>query len=591
MILSDNFWKGKYNSMISNWTLKNFKSIRDETLLPLSPLTIIAGTNSSGKSTVLQSILLITQTLQSRFKQQELILNGELAKLGTPENLLHFETPSDPLMMRGFIDFSSNFMSISLHPVNKSNNRTDKFEFGLLFSKNDSGFLNLTDSYFIVEEKQLNITRRSNLDQLYDFAVVNSEFEKIQINAQVRNEQFLPISYRFSKKIADEFNSQISRLSGAIDSLEWRDDPIEADFNEGLSEETKKLLTSISTRNKGTAFESFYVNLENCVSFNDILTVARDQRDKNSLVLRELKTELDRPLGRKAIEESVGLATRLVPRRIVDPLKKGLDDFRNYFENQIHYLGPLRDDPRVIYAIPNNVDFRHVGLKGEYTAAMLNLYRNEKVIYPVPSSDSPIPEIREGSLIEGVAFWLKQMGLADSVNVKELTNIGYELNINQSNMPNNLSLTNVGVGVSQVLPTLVMCLLVKHPCTLLIEQPELHLHPKVQSILGDFFLGLTYCGKQVIVETHSEHIINRLFLRIAEYGLEDENTKQLLDRIGILFVEKSGTVSKFTKVQPNEYGVILDADWPKGFLDQATLEIQKKIEAAKEKRKKRKGVR
>lgn len=70
--------------MLKSWWLSNFKSICDEFELRFAPLTVIAGANSSGKSTILQSILLITQTLQSRFKHQHLMPNGELVRLGTP---------------------------------------------------------------------------------------------------------------------------------------------------------------------------------------------------------------------------------------------------------------------------------------------------------------------------------------------------------------------------------------------------------------------------------------------------------------------------------------------------------------------------
>jgi predicted ATPase len=138
-------------------------------------------------------------------------------------------------------------------------------------------------------------------------------------------------------------------------------------------------------------------------------------------------------------------------------------------------------------------------------------------------------------------------------------------------------LTSVGVGVSQVLPTLVLFLLAPNNSILLIEQPELHLHPKVQSILGDFFLGMAECGKQCIVETHSEYIVNRLRRRIVETP-----GKRILDKIKIYFVEKEKAESQFREVQPNEYGSI--HDWPKGFFDEVDREASRILDAQMNKR-------
>lgn len=68
--------------MLTKWGLSNFKSFSDETEVRLSPLTVITGTNSSGKSSFLNSILLIEQTLRNTVPSRELVLNGHFAKFG-----------------------------------------------------------------------------------------------------------------------------------------------------------------------------------------------------------------------------------------------------------------------------------------------------------------------------------------------------------------------------------------------------------------------------------------------------------------------------------------------------------------------------
>ena len=123
-------------------------------------------------------------------------------------------------------------------------------------------------------------------------------------------------------------------------------------------------------------------------------------------------------------------------------------------------------------------------------------------------------------------------------------------------------LTHVGVGVSQVLPIMVMCLLADPDTTMVFEQPELHLHPKVQTLLGDFFLSMAILGKQCILETHSEYLINRLRFRAAA-----DVKNELAKAMRMYFVEKIGDTSNFRPVVVNEFGAI--PDWPDGFFDQS----------------------
>src|SRR5690606_25436449 len=122
------------------------------------------------------------------------------------------------------------------------------------------------------------------------------------------------------------------------------------------------------------------------------------------------------------------------------------------------------------------------------------------------------------------------------------------------------------------------CLLADADSTLVFEQPELHLHPKVQTLLGDFFLSMALCNKQCIVETHSEYLIDRLRFRIAA-----AEGNALTDQAKIYFVEKPGASSTFREVTVNEYGAI--TDWPDGFFDQSQRQAEEIIRAATAKRK------
>ena len=86
--------------MITNWKVSNFKSIREETELSLKPLTIFAGANSSGKSTFIQSLLLIAQTLAHKVSSRSVVLNGALTSLGQFDDLKSNGSETDQITIK-----------------------------------------------------------------------------------------------------------------------------------------------------------------------------------------------------------------------------------------------------------------------------------------------------------------------------------------------------------------------------------------------------------------------------------------------------------------------------------------------------------
>ena len=118
-----------------------------------------------------------------------------------------------------------------------------------------------------------------------------------------------------------------------------------------------------------------------------------------------------------------------------------------------------------------------------------------------------------------LAYWLKEMDLIHDFSVDRVAERGsiYEVRVQKERGSASVLLTDVGFGVSQVLPVLVLCYYVEEGSTLLFEQPEIHLHPSVQSSLADLFIDVTkHRNIQIIVESHSEHLLNRLQRRMAE---------------------------------------------------------------------------
>jgi predicted ATPase len=253
------------------------------------------------------------------------------------------------------------------------------------------------------------------------------------------------------------------------------------------------------------------------------------------------------------------------------------------FTQWFKYLGPLRDEPKPVYPMQGAVDPSDVGLRGEFTAAVLDLHKFRK-IRSIPSacfatSGASIIQ-KEMSLQDAVLDWLNYLGVVCGVETRDKGVFGHELLVAPGNTEMLHNLVHVGVGVSQVLPILVMSLMADPESVLVFEQPELHLHPKVQTLLADFLLSMALLGKQCIVETHSEYLINRLRLRAAE-----DPADKIQDLFALYFVEKDKEKSRYRFVNVNEYGAI--GDWPAGFFDQAPQEAERILRAALEKRRNR----
>jgi predicted ATPase len=135
-----------------------------------------------------------------------------------------------------------------------------------------------------------------------------------------------------------------------------------------------------------------------------------------------------------------------------------------------------------------------------------------------------------------------------------------------------INVANMGEGISQLLPIIVMVLTTAPDACLLIEQPEIHLHPAAQADLADLFVENARAGsRQYIVETHSEHMLLRLRRRIAEGRISP-------DRVAILYVERKRDGSVVRSLDLDDRGLF--EDWPEGFFDERYQESLKIAEAS-----------
>lgn len=250
------------------------------------------------------------------------------------------------------------------------------------------------------------------------------------------------------------------------------------------------------------------------------------------------------------------------------------------FFSNMSYIGPLRDEPHNYYL---NIDdtSTEIGIKGEHAIHILaSQAKKEITYYKIKSSDEQGINFEEKteSLEDCVNYWLCSVfQLAKNIKVNKLENQSiYRVDIT-NNLGLKVPITHVGFGISQILPIIVEGLRLKPGSTLILEQPEIHLHPKVQSLLFDFLYSLTLSRKKIIIETHSDHFITRLRRRVAE-----DSHNQLAKEVLLIFVENESDSTNYKVLDLTDLGTL--KYWPKNFFDQLDLDLKAIIKAQGRKR-------
>ena len=629
--------------MITNWKVFNFKSIRQETELHFAPLTIFAGANSSGKSTFLQSILLVAQTAAHKVLSRPVVLNGVFAHLGQFDDLRSVDSDADQIVIGWTVRPSQDFQhpfydglsgdalsSISCEiafdtevsgtqkEITQTQPRLFSSQLSTIIRDPEEG-----DQHFSVTIRQAAVTHDgakqkwinasdsevSRTGLQYDVELDENSLDDIRrnwVSAELvgcQPRHFLPdrlfLGVDMVAEAAQTILSIITRESPRRESprriflrrhYEARGITVPAavvDFILGLagdvSRDARKILSERLQHNpdlfgfNGISLERLVRTLELHEIKPNVRRAIR-QRLAESEELEQLV--IDSVRERREEEPAVRLSS---PPRAIARATTYLDSF---FSTEFRYLGPLRDEPKSLYPLSPTSDPSDVGLKGEHTAAVLELYKNRQIQYipPAAFSDAEInPQPITRSLETAVVDWLQYLGVAEDVKSEDKGKFGHELTVRITGTKRPHDLTHVGVGVSQVLPILIASLLSKPDTTLVFEQPELHLHPRVQTLLADFFLSITRLGKQCVLETHSEYLINRIRFRVA--AAVEPNP--WVEAVKMYFVECPPEGSTFQEVKVNEYGAVVD--WPEGFFDQSQQEAEAILMAAVKKRKNKRG--
>lgn len=233
----------------------------------------------------------------------------------------------------------------------------------------------------------------------------------------------------------------------------------------------------------------------------------------------------------------------------------------NLFTDNFQYLQAERVGPRTSFPIS---DFqvrqhRQLGSMGEYTAHFLSIFRYEEILIPHLLHS----EASASTLVSQVEAWLGEISPGTRIHITEsqgmdLVGLQYSFGLSKE-----YRATNVGFGITYTLPVITAVLSAKPGAVLLLENPEAHLHPRGQARMGSLLAYAAAGGVQIILETHSDHVLNGIRLAVHHGHLAPE----LLRLHFFQHLEKSGeSLSEVISPRMDNRGRI--DKWPDGFFDE-----------------------
>lgn len=231
------------------------------------------------------------------------------------------------------------------------------------------------------------------------------------------------------------------------------------------------------------------------------------------------------------------------------------------FLQQFYYLNAERIGPRISQQI-QFFDFPNTGFKGEYVGQLIG---DPKWNYAIKINEDRRHENSDSNRLEQqVNAWLDYLmpGISIRAAYSPDTGSAQILVDNQFTQGDHTVATNIGFGVSYVLPIIVTGLIAQEGSFMVVENPEAHLHPAAQSRVGRFLSIIAQSGVNIVVETHSDHLLNGIQISAAS-----KEIKASLVTINYFNQEDGDRQPNVESIKVNERGE-LDT-WPKGFFDQS----------------------
>ncbi|MEY4540995.1 MAG: hypothetical protein RLZZ306_2752 [Bacteroidota bacterium] len=272
-------------------------------------------------------------------------------------------------------------------------------------------------------------------------------------------------------------------------------------------------------------------------------------------------------------EEKVKSFINLVKEKSIIPRGFQLESI---FNTNFQYISAYRLGPQTQYKKEDKIidiykQISDIDGNAEYFVHFLDRYRNNEVIQEICNSNIPFND-----LFSQVIAWEKEISDGVNIDIQDLGKLGYILKYSfdteksVSKRTKNFEATNVGFGLSYVMPILVAILSAKKDSLIIIENPEAHLHPNGIAKLTELICLASQAGIQIILETHSDHIINGILVQCKKF--EEGNKGINRDNVSIYQFDRDETehCTRATKINIEEEGKIRYP--PKGFFDQFTID-------------------
>ncbi len=515
--------------MLKSLHLENFKAFGDRTVIPLAPITLIFGENSAGKSSILQALNLLKQTRESK-----------------DENVLLL-----PRSERGFVDLGSFQELLFDHDLE----RTLKLRLEFTMTEGISGIELHFGRHHLAEEIKLEqlVIFDSTLGKAHDPVL---RFETVQENERERFEAYIQDE---EQSLRYESFAQVKLQCTYV-----TEDPR---FWVHFFERAKRIQEGGYSREKGalTALTDQLGDLPQEVrsQAEEAFNFYESDFDLETFVEWSRRQVQHRPIGLNGfLPERIGiqgirshsilsflyiLLFDDVAEEVAVRTSRRLDQVLE----SLFPMGPNRRPPARWY-IYTGTSPRDVGYEGELLPDLL---------------------LRNEGLITEVNAWLKRLEIDYRLDVEPLAsqlNDLFEVRLHDLRRTNKdviVTLMDVGFGISQILPFIVQSL-ADHNRIISIEQPEVHIHPRLQADIGDLLANAITPphNNQFLIETHSEHLVLRMQRLVRE-------KKLCKDDISILYVTREEEGSRVQRLRLDEDGDFID-NWPKGFFPERLRELR-----------------
>ncbi len=576
----------RISACLTGIELVNFKSV-PKCNVRIGPLTVVTGANSSGKSSLLQAVLALSQVSRRRIDGGRFPLNDDLVQLGTFAALRHQGEDQE-----GPVAIISTFTCLLPEPGRFPSGYGQVVEFD---RRKGTRPLSVDVGWTI--EMDSSVTDQVGSAQI---SAVGLDVRGDNIDISVRvdrtselpdDEDMLPVSLDAASVYCGIFSAGSTGTNVLAATL--RSGRLRRIFGEPLDpsrapELVREWLSRVERQgNSGSSSadaDIWDIGVETAMSYIEVAAyLARfdlaappelaewyatlDDTSRESLaheIVRALQHDVE---FRRAVGWESLVVSGLVPA--------AQQECASFLASSVRYVGPLRQSPHLPFSTAPDPDAGDVGVSGEYVAAVLQAKRSTSGQYPLPPGDAR-PDSAEGrlELTDALNRWLGYLGLADAMSVSEDTPLVLGISVTPPALTEPVPLGSVGVGVSQVLPILVQCLVAGPGALIILEQPELHLHPAAQQRLADFLIACTNWGQRFLVESHSEHLVLRLRRRIAE-----DESDALRHQVVILFAERDEQGdTAYRHVEVTETGGV--TEWPEGFFDQGPDDAHRLLVAA-----------